>query len=286
MRKAHWLVVAALLGGCGNPRLLMQHRLPPGADAFARGFVHALATGDTARAFAALEPTTRTQDAVDALTALSASLRTTPLDSLVSVRTLRSSAQGQQAYSVDYETRSGANWLLFDIVLSQRQPGSGAEAAAPPFSVDRIQIRVMAESLRKTNALTLKGKSPAHYLILLFGAASLGFCLYTLVLIFRTRGVRRWAWALLSLIAVGSLQLNWTTGEAQLQSLALVLLGFAVTRTDAAAPWIVQVGFPVGAALFHSRALLPFRRRSEEPEDRPPAPRSDDAGPPDPPPPG
>ena len=65
--------------------------------------------------------------------------------------------------------------------------------------------------------------------------------------IFRTPGVRKLLWALVSLVAVGNLQMNWTTGQSRFVATAIVLLGASVGRPDLASAWLVGPGL---ASLF------------------------------------
>lgn len=60
---------------------------------------------------------------------------------------------------------------------------------------------------------------------------------------------RRWAWALLALVGAGTFAFNWTTGQGRLLLLNLLFFDAALTKTGPAAPWILQVAFPIGALL-------------------------------------
>ncbi len=264
MKIGRLLALLALLGGCATPQFTRTPRVPADADAFARQYVRLLIAGDTARAVALLDPVWTGPGTAQQLADIGAAVHGR-LESLLRVASEHSLKAGRWYYMLGYEAHVGSDWLLVEIALSQPD-SSTAPARARSYAVAGVRGQWLEQSLEQTNALTLRHKTPDHYLILLFGLASLGFILYTLVVILRTRGVRRWAWALVSLIGVGSLQLNWTTGQPRFIGLAIVLFGFGLGRTGPAGPWIVQASFPLGAALFYTRHLLrPFWRAPEDP---------------------
>ena len=281
MRSASRLVVVlVLLAGCARVQLSRQPKVPAGAEAVARQFLQLLAVGDVPWAATLLDPGRSGPGSVQAVVVATSLLRGVQPDSLVAVRRVARRTGGNWLYSIDYQTRTRGQWILLSVTVSQldstlartmaRQKGRARE----PYAVLEMRAMPLPQSVQEANAFTLKGKSPAHYLILLFGAASLLFILYTIVQVFRTPGVRKWLWALVCLIAVGSLQLEWTTGQARFVGTAIILLGVSVNRPDLASSWLVQVGFPLGAALFYTRHMIhPFwrigahgqERRREEP---------------------
>ena len=59
----------------------------------------------------------------------------------------------------------------------------------------------------------------------------------------------RWPWLLFMLFGIGSLSINWTTGETQFSALTLRLFAASVDQIRYG-PWIVSVSFPLGALAF------------------------------------
>ncbi len=113
-----------------------------------------------------------------------------------------------------------------------------------------LQLKKLPASLAEINALTLKGKSFIHCLALLSGIGVPIFILYALIQCVRTRVKWKWLWIPFILIGIGSVQLNWTTGQLGLQPLALHIPGAAIGRSGLYGPWILSVSFPLGAILF------------------------------------
>jgi hypothetical protein len=266
MRMSRLLVALVLLAGC-RVHLTEQRKPPAAADAVARRFLHLLAAGDVPGATALLGPQANLAGTVQGLNAVAATLRGRFPDSLVAVHNVSRKADDRWFYELDYESRAGDQWVVFSVLVRApaargQTPDMATQVATAGYTIGALRETWLPQSLQQSNALTLKGKTPAHYLLLLFCLASVLFILYTIVLIFRTPGVRHLLWALLSLVAVGNLQMNWTTGQSRFVATAIVLLGASVGRPDLASPWVVTVGFPLGAMLFHSRHLIqPFWRR-------------------------
>ena len=117
--------------------------------------------------------------------------------------------------------------------------------------------------LRET-LFRLEGKSLLHYAVLGLVVALPIFTIYALVACFMTRMPgRKWAWALFILFGVGSVALNWTTGEWEFQPLRLQLLSASATAA-LYQPWVLSASFPLGAVIFLFR-----RRRLREPVTEP-----------------
>ncbi len=151
-----------------------------------------------------------------------------------------------------------------------------------------LQLKKLPASLAEINALTLKGKSLIHCLALLGGIGVPIFILYALIQCIRTRVKWKWLWIPFILIGIGSIQLNWTTGQLGLQPLSLHIPGAALTHSGLYGPWILSVSFPLGAILFLRKrrrlvsavpSNVPRRLNAEE---TPPQSANDDPSPKDP----
>lgn len=154
-------------------------------------------------------------------------------------------------------------WMLARAFLHRSAGGA--------VVVKGMHVQPLPDSLQHLNAFTFTGKGPLHYAIL---AAALAFPLFTLavlVVCLRTAGLRRrWLWALVTLLGVTGVTLNWTTGTIAFQTAAIHLLGAGFT-TNPYSPVFLTVSFPLGAMLFLARrrrlrAAAPTRADSEAPE--------------------
>jgi hypothetical protein len=114
-----------------------------------------------------------------------------------------------------------------------------------------LSIRLFrnSDSLEELNALTFGNKSALHFVFAIIAAAILAFIITTLVACIRTKVPRRrWLWIVFILLGVGQITLNWTTGEIGF-GVGVNLLGVSMTKQPYA-PWMLQIAFPLGAALF------------------------------------
>ncbi|KRE88898.1 hypothetical protein ASG87_09545 [Frateuria sp. Soil773] len=120
--------------------------------------------------------------------------------------------------------------------------------------IEGLHANRLAEPLEASHALTLKGKSAAHWLMALLTCAEALFCLYAFVLCLRTPIPRRkWLWALFTLVGVGTLQFNWVSGAFGILPLSVQFL-FGVSAVSAPyGPWILSVSIPLGAICFLAR---------------------------------
>lgn len=108
------------------------------------------------------------------------------------------------------------------------------------------------ERFKAEYAFTLRGKSPAHYLMFLAAIAIPVFCIVTAIVCVKTPIPRRkWLWVIGSLIGFCALSINWTTGEMRFNPLAGYLLGAAVNSSfPGIGPWIITVSLPIVAIIF------------------------------------
>ena len=108
-------------------------------------------------------------------------------------------------------------------------------------------------------------------MVVLAGAASILTCVAGIVGAVFRKGVRgRWLWVLACLLGVGQFTFDWSTGFMNFHPIGVEILGAAYARgpspTD---PWIITLGFPLGALLFFAkrdvhRAWAVSWRRSQE----------------------
>jgi hypothetical protein len=133
------------------------------------------------------------------------------------------------------------HWLLATLV---RQDQSGTS------TVTGFHVYPIPESVESHNRFTLSGKEQVHYVVLLLAFASLGVSIFGVIACLRTpMGKRRWLWALVCLVGVGRLAINWTTGAV---GFTLAWIGFppsGAAMVPLYSPWIVYTSLPVGAVV-------------------------------------
>ena len=154
---------------------------------------------------------------------------------------------------ITLEYEFSGKWLLANVAMQKKDGAT---------TITAFNVTSIPDSLENLNRFTLVGKSWAHYTVLLLGVLAVLLSLYAFVLCLRTRmGKVKWLWAVVCLLGVGGLGMNWTTGQSNFTPLA-----FHAPPAGAGAPlygaWIVYVSLPVGPVLF---LMLRDRLRRPEP---------------------
>ncbi|MGF1526249.1 MAG: hypothetical protein ACFCBW_05590 [Candidatus Competibacterales bacterium] len=159
---------------------------------------------------------------------------------LIGSRVLSSSSQLQSNFS--FELQFSENWMLANIAL---------KTVNDTISVMGLSGQRLNASLRSANAFTLEGKSPLHYLVLMLAMVVSVFTLVTLYFCVRTPRLKlKWLWLVFVLIGIGSMNLNWTTGQYGFQLWSIMLLSASAVTPGPLGPWIISVSLPLGAILF------------------------------------
>jgi len=253
------LVVAIVLGplaACGSSDDMLYRIVSKEDDAYARAYFDSLRGGRIEYALSRLSPKTYAIPGVrDSLVALWKYLPTGPLDSMHLIGANRFTNSSVDRTNFSYEYHSAEGWGAASVTVV------GEEGIR---YVEAIGANKLKRSFEDANALTLRGKSAGHYLILALLIVCVGasFCVAFLAL--RTPMPRRWLWALLALVGVSGVAFNWTNGATGIELLTVQLFGGAASRAGAAAPWILKASFPIGA-------LMTWRRIQQA---RQPAPTS------------
>jgi hypothetical protein len=138
------------------------------------------------------------------------------------------------------------HWVLFRVTVSNQ---SGHDAI--------IDLTVEPESLplASMRRFTLRGKGLLYYVVLLMALLSVGFAICAFVLCIRTPiQKRKWLWIAITILGIGKLGIEWTSGDLWYKVLYISILpsGFGF---DSESPFI-YASIPAGAILF-----LLFRKR-------------------------
>jgi hypothetical protein len=108
-------------------------------------------------------------------------------------------------------------------------------------------------SYKAKNDFVLRGRTFAHYAVLLCAALSFALCLGALILCLRDAsltGRRRIAWAIVTILGVCAWDLNWTTGELTSRWMVVGAMGGAYSRVGLYGPWTLTAYFPLGALIY------------------------------------
>ena len=103
------------------------------------------------------------------------------------------------------------------------------------------------------NDFTLAGRSTLQYCVLILALVIPIFSIYTMALCYRTVHDKwKWLWMAAIAISLGQFSIDWVAGIWTLQPLSLLLFGVAAARSlGGYGPWVISIGFPLGAIAFH-----------------------------------
>jgi hypothetical protein len=147
-------------------------------------------------------------------------------------------ANGHETAQLSYELHGAHGWGAAVLGFERRSGGP---------RVNAFQLVPRSQSLASENALTLRGRTPRHFVFLAALAASVVFSFGTAIIVLRTPMPRRWWLAGLALVSFGAVQLNWSTGVWRVLPAWFTLFGGGIQKSGPVAPWIVSVGIPLGA---------------------------------------
>ncbi len=137
-----------------------------------------------------------------------------------------------------YEAKGGGRTALFNIAVVRN-------GGAPEITTFRWEAT--SQPLATANAFTLSGKTPTHYLYLALAILAVLTCVTGAIF----AGVQHLGipWILLSLVGVGSFDINWTTGATRFNPASIHLLGAGFVRSGNVAPWVLTWSLPLGTIL-------------------------------------
>jgi len=119
------------------------------------------------------------------------------------------------------------------------------------YEIIGLNVYKTEKSQKEIHAFTLSKKEFKHYLILAIAILVPLFILVTVVYCIKTPiPKRKWLWVLFVLVGIFSVQLNWTTGQINIQPLSVNLLGGAIMAASPYSAWIISTSFPLGAVIF------------------------------------
>lgn len=152
----------------------------------------------------------------------------------------------QGNFSFEYEFESG--WAVANVVMKRIDN----KTTVIGFNVFRT-----AASQKSLNKFELSGKSALHYIVLTLACIVPVFIIFSLFYCIKTPiPKRKWLWVLFILGGIGSISINWSTGEFGFKILHYILFSASATTASEYAPWIITAAFPLGAIIFW------FKRKS------------------------
>jgi hypothetical protein len=112
-------------------------------------------------------------------------------------------------------------------------------------------VTSFAASQEALNRFTFSGRTLRHYAMFVAAVAAPAVVFLALVLLVRTPiPAFKWLWAVIIVVCMGQVGLNWTTGEMRAQLIALTLFGSGVFKAGPYGPITLVVSLPLGALVF------------------------------------
>jgi len=148
---------------------------------------------------------------------------------------------GNKRFNLSFEYNFSGQWRLANVAIVEE---AGIER------IVGMHVYMRTQSLAEQNSFRLAGRTPMSYLILGLAILLPLFSMYCFILsIFTKFAGRKWPWVLLTLIGVGRLSLNWTSGAWDFSVMQVMLLSAGFTKSFYG-PLLLYVAFPVGPTLF------------------------------------
>jgi hypothetical protein len=235
------LAFCAFLFGC-DPTAQINKFVPPGAESAARNYFDLLRQGKFDQITHDFDPSVRDVPGTLAEMATLIPAETPESVKVVGANTFRSPEYSTTSITLEYQFPS--KWLLVDVTTKKTGDIS---------TITGFHVGVLRDSLENLNRFTLSGKSAVQYAILILAICSLVFSFYVLSLCIRAKDVKRkWLWMLFILAGVGSVAVNWRTGELTFHLLS-IYIPCAFANRPPYGPWTVAAFLPLGAILFFNR---------------------------------
>ena len=144
-------------------------------------------------------------------------------------------------FHIILEYKYSVELLLFNVILRKTDGQS---------SILGMHIRVIPASLIKANEFTLSNRGFPQYAMFSLAILIPLLISYALVqCILSDIGPRKWAWAILILVGITRLGINWNTAEFDFKPLSIQILS-AGGYQEMYEPWTIAISIPVGAIAF------------------------------------
>jgi len=268
MKHFVWIGVLLIVSACVDHKTLFQKTVPKEDDIFARRFINSLREGRYEEADPMLDPAVAAQVGANGIARLHQILdHGEPISfetigwNFLSLRPFDQSKPTTRTTNLSYQLQFRDAWVVANVVLTSTGQGN---------HVSGVNLQPIPDSLERLNRFTLTGKTAFYYAFFAMCILVPLFILITIVICVRSCVRRRWLWIVFILIGFIQFQLNWSTGDWNIQPIAASLLGFAYWRPGLYGPWILKFAIPVGAIVF---LILQSRlRRKEQPWSLPTAP--------------
>jgi hypothetical protein len=241
LTKMFAIVLMLLAASCGYQDMA-DKLIPKEESQFAQNYLQKLQSKDFEYVRKYVDKSIESEVTDQKLTEISAYF---PTGSLISTEIIGSqvnvlNSQWQGNFTFEYQFSDG--WSVANVVLKK----INETVSVVGFNV----YRTMA-SQKEINKFSFNGKSAIQFMVFAMAVVSAIFVLVTAYFCIRTPiPKRKWLWVLFILVGVGSISVNWTTGQYGVQPLYVMLFSAAAISAGPFAPWIISTSLPIGAIIF------------------------------------
>lgn len=237
------LLSATVLAGC-NATPFIGSLVPKDSDVFARQYIEMIRSGDFDAARRAMAPDSVSEDLGEHLKSAHDLLTS---GDLVGAELVKFHSPGKIFTSrrmdfLTYEIELSDAWATALVVVE----GTGEDR-----SVLGMLVKPASGSRMVTNAFTFSGKPLGNYAMLFTALLVTIFVIYTAVLCVKIDVNKKWLWLVFILFGIGSITVNWSTGEIGTRAIALLFLGSEALRDGKNGPWMISFSLPIGAMAFY-----------------------------------
>jgi hypothetical protein len=267
MRRHARLAVLAILSfaaaACMSYESLIKKILPSDVDMFARACIQEAAANDIDGVIARMPAQDRNENLRSGLHQVSAYMQKGGLVKATTVSVQANTFKGSTTYNITYELQYPRAWQVANLVLVKEGDG---------ILLKGFHVNDLADSLAVLNRFTFKGKTTLHYvffaltvLYLVVVAGSFVVCLLT------KKFLKKWLWAVISLLGIVEFSFNWTTGAWAVRPVSIGLKISTFVSPFPYMPSVLVFYLPVGAIIFllKRRSLTaPEQKNTDPPEGR------------------
>lgn len=151
---------------------------------------------------------------------------------------------GVWSASFSFESKYTGGWSTSNVSMTKDQD---------TLLVTSINVYQIPDSQKVLTAFANAEITFTKVLILIFTFVSPILMFITCISVYRTELLNKWRWYLLSFVGIGSVAINWTTGEVFTKVATIKLLGFSATAASEYAPFIFSLTLPIGAIIYWSK---------------------------------
>ena len=242
-RSFRLALVGLFLIGCSPGTAWFSKNVPADQDQFARSYLALVRSGQADSAHQLLDASVQDSFSIDLLRRMGSELEPAKVDSATLVGAMIRNTGAERHAHLSYELPlADSLWMLAGVYVKDGR-------------VLQLALQSSREPLRESNSLRLAGKSWVHYLVAALAVLVPLLCLAAAFGALTTGIERRWLWALVALVGIFRISINWTSGALAYAPLGFQLLGTGVTKSGPYAPWLVSFSFPIGAAVVFARLL-------------------------------